>query len=127
MPFEGLAQKPFGRGQIASFTEPEFNGVAMAVDGAIEIPPLSTNFDACLVHVPIASDRTLASIELLQQEGRIVDGPAMDRGMIDKDAALGHHLFHIPQAQAVSQIPSDAQQDHRAIEMPAPEHATLHR
>jgi len=46
----------------------------------------------------------------------------MDRGMIDRDAALGHHLFRIPQAQAVSQIPSDARQDHQAIEMPAPEH-----
>jgi hypothetical protein len=30
--------------------------------------------------------------------------------MVDRDASLGHHLLKIVQAQAVSQIPSDAEQ-----------------
>src|SRR5215212_6446840 len=46
----------------------------------------------------------------------------MDRGMINLDASFGHHLFQIPQAQAIGQIPADAEQDHRAIEMTAFEH-----
>ena len=43
--------------------------------------------------------------------------------MIDGDAALGHHLLKIPQAEIVGQIPADAEQDHGSIKMPALEHA----
>ena len=32
--------------------------------------------------------------------------------MIDRNAALGHHLLKITQAQIVGQIPAHAQQDH---------------
>jgi hypothetical protein len=45
--------------------------------------------------------------------------------MIDGDAALGHHLLQVPQAEIVGEIPSHAEQDHRWIKMPALEHATL--
>ena len=41
MPLEGLAQKPFGGSQIAPLAEPELDRVAVAVDGAVEIPPLA--------------------------------------------------------------------------------------
>src|SRR5690606_11870148 len=46
----------------------------------------------------------------------------MNGRVINGDAALIHHLLKIPQAEIVSQIPPDAQQDHRAIEMTAFEH-----
>lgn len=46
-----------------------------------------------------------------------MNDPAMDRRVINIDAALGHHLFEIPQTEAVSQIPAHAQQDHRAVKM----------
>src|SRR5215218_7314222 len=42
--------------------------------------------------------------------------------MVDGDAALGHHLLEIPEAQAIRQIPPHAEQDHRAIEVTAFEH-----
>src|SRR3712207_9316212 len=45
--------------------------------------------------------------------------PAMHRGMVDGDAPLGHHLFQIPEAEIVGEIPPHAEQDHRAIKMPA--------
>jgi hypothetical protein len=32
--------------------------------------------------------------------------------MVDGDAALGHHLFQVPEAEAVSPIPSDAPRDY---------------
>jgi hypothetical protein len=47
--------------------------------------------------------------------------------MIDSDAALGHHLFQVPQTEIVGQVPADAEQDHGSIKMPAFEHATLRR
>jgi hypothetical protein len=40
----------------------------------------------------------------------------MDRRVIDSNAAYGHHLFEISQAQVVGQVPPAAQQDHRTIE-----------
>jgi hypothetical protein len=45
--------------------------------------------------------------------------------MIDGDAMLGHHLFEVPEAETVGQIPAHAQQDHRPIKMPTLEHLRL--
>ena len=45
--------------------------------------------------------------------------PAMDCGMVDVNAALGHHIFQIPKAEIVRKIPAHAQQDHRTVEMAA--------
>ncbi len=42
--------------------------------------------------------------------------------MVDRDAALRHHLLQISEAQIVSQIPTNAEQDHRSIKMSAFEH-----
>jgi hypothetical protein len=66
----------------------------------------------CFVDMPLVSDRSLAAIEPRQQERGIVNRPAMDRGMINLDASFGHHLFQVPQAQAIGQIPADSEQDH---------------
>jgi hypothetical protein len=67
--------------------------------------------------VPLPGDWALASIELLQQEQSIVNGSAVNGGVIDGDAVLSHHFFKISQAQVIDQVPPDAQQDHRVIEM----------
>jgi hypothetical protein len=45
--------------------------------------------------------------------------------MVNRDAALSHHLLEISQAYIVGQILSDAEQDHRKNEMPALEHCIL--
>jgi hypothetical protein len=45
--------------------------------------------------------------------------------VIDRDAALGHHLFQVPQAQLISQVPPDTEQDHRPVKMPALKHLFL--
>jgi hypothetical protein len=38
-----------------------------------------------------------------------LDDPAVNRGMIDEQAALLHYVFEIAQAQRVSDVPSHAQ------------------
>jgi len=43
----------------------------------------------------------------------------MHGGVIDAQAALGHHLFQIAQAEIVGQVPANTQHDHRLIEMAA--------
>jgi hypothetical protein len=44
-----------------------------------------------------------------------MNGPAMDGSVIDGDAALGYHLFQVPEAKIVSQVPADAEQDHDQV------------
>ena len=55
-----------------------------------------------------------------------MDGPTMNGRVVEGDAALGHHLFQISEAEVVSQVPPNAEQDNRLIKMPALEHAALH-
>lgn len=60
MPLERLSQEPLGRSQVPPLTEPELNRIAVAVDGTVEIPPLSTDLDICLVDMPPPGDGSLA-------------------------------------------------------------------
>jgi hypothetical protein len=45
--------------------------------------------------------------------------------VVDGDAALGHHLLKVSQAQIVGQILPDAEQDDRSIKLPTLEHCVL--
>jgi hypothetical protein len=45
--------------------------------------------------------------------------------VINGDAALGHHLFQVPEAEIVSEVPAHTEKDDCTIKMPALEHATL--
>jgi hypothetical protein len=93
MPLASTANEPFGRGKVSALAEPEFKDVAIAVDGALEIPPLTTHLDVRFINVPLAGDQPLAPIELLRQERGIVDGR-----VVDGDTPLGHHFLKIAQA-----------------------------
>ena len=59
------------------------------------------------ISIPFAGHGALAKIEAFQQQWGISDNPTMDSGVIDADAALGHHFFKIAQAQAIGQVPDD--------------------
>lgn len=119
---ESLSQKPFGGGQVTFFAEPELDRIAVAVNGAVQISPLTTYLDIRLIHMPFPPDGPFALIETLEKLGGVTDHPAADGGVVNGDAALCHHFLQIPQAQAISKIPPYAQQDHRSIKLPALEH-----
>jgi hypothetical protein len=61
--------------------------------------------------VPFPADRSLASIKPQEKLGRVTDYPTADRGVVNRDASLGHHLFEISEAEIVSKIPPHAEQD----------------
>ncbi len=88
MPPKGSAQELLGGGQIAPLTEPEFDRIAVAVDRAIQIAPLAPDLDVGFVDMPSPGDGSLASIEALQQFGRVTDDPSADRCVINGDAEL---------------------------------------
>ena len=62
-----LAQEAFGRRQVTVFAEEELDRVANTVDGAVEIHPLAANLDVGFIPVPPAGQRSLASVEALEQ------------------------------------------------------------
>ena len=95
MPLKSLAQEPLGSGEIAPLAEPELDRVAIAVDRPVQLPPPPADLDVCLINMPFAGDWALAPIELFQQERGIVNRPAMNDRVINRDAALGHHLLEI--------------------------------
>jgi hypothetical protein len=108
---ERLAQEPLGSSQVALLAEPELDGVAVAIDGTVEVAPLATYLNICLVDMSLGGDGSLSPIEPLQQLGRVTYDPAMHRGMVDGDPSLSHHLFQTPETEIVGQIPPHAEQD----------------
>jgi hypothetical protein len=71
-------EEAFSGCQIAPFAEPELDRVPIAVDRAIEIPPLAADLDIGLIDMPLVSDRAFAPVESLQQFGGIPDNPSVN-------------------------------------------------
>src|ERR1700722_13240383 len=65
------------------------------------------------------------SSNALIQNRRVVQNPAGNRGVIDCQSTLRHHLFKVPVAQRVPQIPSHAQNDNVAPKMSPTEQCWL--
>ncbi len=122
---ESPAQETLGSSEVAPLAEPELDRVTITVDGPIQIFPLSSDFDVRFIDVPLPGNSSLSSIEAPQKFGRVPNDPSVNGRMVDRDAALRHHLLQISEAQIVSQIPPDAEQDHGSIKMPALEHLFL--
>ena len=57
----------------------ELNRITAAVDGSVQIHPLTPDLDIGLVDMPLAGDGALTLMEALQQLGREMDDPAMGR------------------------------------------------
>jgi hypothetical protein len=90
----------------------EVDGLTVPVDSAVEISPLALDLDVRLVHPPALAYRALVTFpECGFQLRREFLSPAADVGMVDFDATLYHHLFQIPVAERVSQVPADAGQN----------------
>jgi hypothetical protein len=67
VPLECLAQQSLGSGEVSPLTEPEFDRVAMAVNGPGQIHPTPSNFDTSFVDLPLPADGSLASIEPVEE------------------------------------------------------------
>src|SRR5271157_2925554 len=80
----------------------------MLVDGPVEIGPLAADLHVGLVDAPDGRARpaplpTQPFLDL----GRVFLNPAVDRRMVNRDAALAHHLLEITIAHPVAAIPPD--------------------
>lgn len=105
---ENLAQEAFGYSQVAFYTEIELARIAITIEGAVQIKPISFDLHIGLVKDPSVCHRALSSIEPVKQLWTEMKDPAMHSGMLHCNATFSHHFLQIAQAQIVGQIPSHA-------------------
>jgi hypothetical protein len=107
-----LRVKRHGSWQDTLLAEEELDRADHAIDGAVEIHPATAPPDISFINVPLASDRMFPTVEASKQQQCEMNDLRMDRGVVDVNSALGHHLFQITQAEIVSEVPSYTQQSY---------------
>lgn len=105
---ESLEQEAFGGSHVAFYTKIDLDHIAITIDGAVQIEPISFDLHIDLVKVPSVCHRALSSIEPVKQLWTEMKDPAMHSGIVHCNAAFSPHFLQIAQAQIVSQIPSHA-------------------
>jgi len=79
----------------------EVDGVDFAVRRTVQVLPLAAGLHVGLAHSPASTHRALAPKKLCHQYRQHLDRPAMQRGVIDEDTALGHHLLDVSKVRRV--------------------------
>jgi hypothetical protein len=87
-----FAEKGLGRCYIPLRTQSEVDGVAIPVDGAIQVDPTATDLQIRLVNTPRATALACIAIPALLELRNISLYPAHDRGMRNIQPTFGHHL-----------------------------------
>jgi len=86
---------------VAPGREQEIHRLAKPIDGPVQVLPLAADLDIGFVDPLGATDLVLSPTKDLGQDGQHLQCPAVNRGVADEHAALGHHLFQVTQAQWV--------------------------
>jgi hypothetical protein len=113
---QGLRQEMPGGLGVAAVSQQEVDRPALLVDGAKQPLPLSVHPDARLVDPPGAAGVALVPADLLLQPRGVVLSPPPDRRVIDRNAALRHHLLELAIADRVFAVPAHALQDDESME-----------
>jgi hypothetical protein len=90
-----LGQEAFGCLLVALLREEKVNRLSHFIDSTIEIAPLALAPDVGLVHPPIDSHRALTPVKRLFQQRAILDGPLVDRGVINVNPTFLHEFLDI--------------------------------
>ena len=90
----------------------KINPLPRLVHGAVEVLPLAPDLDVRLVHSPALANWAflLISERRLQLRCELLD-PTIDARMVDLHTTLFHHLFQIPIAERIGQVPAHTGQD----------------
>ncbi len=99
-----LAEEPLGGVEIALGGEEEVDRLAVLVDGAIQVAPLTPDPDLGLID----ADRTAMGLAEGTQPAfdrrRVGQHPAVHGGVIDLEATFEQHLLDVAVAQRVAQV-----------------------
>src|ERR1700738_1525019 len=83
----------------------------------VQIAPLASDLDVCLVDPPRLADRPGNPSPAFLQLRCVALPPTHDGRMRHRQATLGHHLHQVAQTELESKIPAHAQDDDFAVEV----------
>ena len=118
---DGKLEKALRRKGIAIWREQEINGVAVRVDGSIEICPPTGNADVGFIDAPRAVWIPHFGPDPLVQDRSIPEHLTGDGRMIDRHPTLGHHFLEVAVAKRVPEVPPYAQDNDLVLKVPSPE------
>jgi hypothetical protein len=93
---------------ISLGTQKEVDGVAVAINCPVQALPRTADLHVGFAHPPTQADWARAPTERGRQHRQHLDRPAGQRGVIDEDAALGHHFLNVAKAQRTGRVPARA-------------------
>ena len=106
-----FAEERFGGGYVTPGAQPEVDCPTRPIDGTIEIAPLVSDLDVCLVDTPRPTNcKGISALALLKFRCVVLD-PSHDGRMCQRQATISHHLYQVAQAQFEPKIPAHAQND----------------
>ena len=121
VPAEGAVEEALGRLLVALGAEQGVDGLAGAVDGAVEVAPLPVDPEVGLVDGPRPTARAqVPPHPLLELRGEALD-PAVHGRVVDLDPAIGQHALKVAVADRELQVPAHRPQDDLGREAEAAE------
>jgi hypothetical protein len=114
-----LAKERLRRLHIAVGAQAEVHGLTLAIDSPVKVAPLAANLHVRFVDAPRSTGLASESVPALLELGHELLHPSHDRRVNQRHATLGHHLRQVAQAQLVTQVPANTQNDDLALEVPS--------
>jgi hypothetical protein len=112
-----LLEEAYGGRLIPILTQQEIHSLALFIDRAIEIAPLTLHFDIGFIDSPGWTDRARVVLPFFLEGGNEALDPSQNGGVYDRDAALRHQIAHVAIAQFISDIPPHGLNDKKMVEM----------
>src|SRR5271165_6911365 len=100
-----FAEEGLGGGYVTPGAQPEVDCPPRPIDGTIEIAPLASDLDVCLVNTPRPTNCKGISAPALLELRCVVLDPSHNGGMCQRQTTLGHHLGQVSQAQFETKVP----------------------
>ncbi|KQC37370.1 hypothetical protein UK82_15205 [Frankia sp. ACN1ag] len=98
--------------QVTPFGGKDVDDLPDLVDRPVQVGPPAGDLDVGFVDEPPVSRAGSARPGSLDEQRSEPLDPAVDRGVIDGDAAFREQLLDVAVGQAVPQVPADDQDDH---------------
>ncbi len=105
--FQELAEEPLGRSPVAARLDENVDHVAVLVNGAPEILPLTLDRHEDFVQVPRVAEATLSPLELSSVLRTKLPTPLSDSLVGHEDTPLGKKVFDISKTQTESVVEPD--------------------
>jgi hypothetical protein len=110
-------EEAFGGLGIPRRAQEKLERIPLGIHCSVEIHPDFLHFNVRLIHFPgVVAGFQTRSASFVELWAIVLDS-TIDRGMIDRESALGHHFLKISITERIAQVPTNAQQNDLGFEM----------